>query len=70
MPMMTPSEYRRFAWYRFTGWLYRWTLDEDNAITFTVAGCLNFTKYKESTIVKFGRNWKSAPKHVEIPVPA
>lgn len=52
------------AKYRFEHWFFQWTLDEDDAITLTVAGVLNLTKYKEHTIVRVGRGYKRAPKHV------
>lgn len=33
---------------------FRWNLDMDGDLTFTVAGVLHFTKYKHSTIIRFG----------------
>ena len=51
--------------YLIVHWLFRWTLDADDAITFTIAGVLNFTKYKEHTIVKMGKGWKPAPNWVQ-----
>jgi hypothetical protein len=56
----------RFLSYKLRHWLFRWTVDGENAITLTVLNRLNFTKYKEHTIVRWGRNWKRAPKYVKI----
>jgi hypothetical protein len=57
----------RIQWYLFIHWFFQWTVDEDNAITLTVMGRLNLTKYKEHTIVKWKKGFKRAPRYVELP---
>lgn len=59
------KEWLRATRYNFKHWLFRWTVDDENAITFTVAGVINFTKYKEHTIIKIGSGWKRAPSWVQ-----
>ena len=52
--------------YKFIHWFFQWNLDDDGDITFTVANIVHFTKYKEHTVVRFGRkNYEAAPKYVE-----
>ena len=56
------------AKYRFSHWLFRWTVDDENGLTFTVAGFINFTKCKEHTIIRWGRRYREpAPKYVLEP---
>ncbi len=50
--------------FRLSHWILRWTVDSEGGITLTLCGCLNFTKYKESTIIKWGRGYTQAPKHI------
>ena len=51
--------------YAFRHWLFAWNVDTEGDIIFSVAGMLHFTKYKEHTIVKFGRgNFVRAAKYV------
>ena len=53
--------------YRFAHWFFQWTLDHDNDVTFTVAGVLNFTKYKEHTVVRLACDYRPAPKWIDLP---
>lgn len=51
--------------YLFRHWLFSWKQDEEGDIVFSVANSVHFIKYKEHTIVKFGKmNYAKAPKYV------
>lgn len=46
--------------------MFKWTKDEEGDITFRLFWLLNFTKYKEHTIIKFGwLNYEPASKYVD-----
>lgn len=52
--------------YRISMWMFNWNKDEDGDIVFTFAKVFHFAKYKESTIIGFGRkNYQKAPKYVK-----
>lgn len=52
--------------YKFKHWLFSWNQDEGGDIVFTVVKILHFIKYKEHTIIKFGKmNYQPAPKYVQ-----
>jgi len=52
--------------YKFWHWFFQWNQDDDSDITFSVAGVVHFTKYKEHTVIRFGRkNYERAPKYVQ-----
>jgi len=44
------------AQYRFKHWIFQWKQDDENDIAFVIANIITFVKYKEHTIVKFGKN--------------
>lgn len=51
--------------YKFRHWFFKWNQDEEGDIVFSVAGVIHFVKYKEHTIVKFGKfGYTEAPKYV------
>lgn len=51
--------------YQFKHWFFRWNVDDDGDIVLSVASILHFIKYKEHTLVKFGRlNYAEARKYV------
>lgn len=51
--------------YLFRHWLFSWNQDEDGDIAFSIAKRVHFIKYKEHTLVKFGKmNYVRAPKYV------
>ena len=51
--------------YKFRHWFFSWNQDEEGDIVFSVAKVIHFTKYKEHTIVKFGKmDYQAAPKYV------
>lgn len=51
--------------YLFRHWLFQWKQDEDGDIVFSIANRLHFIKYKEHTVVKFGKfDYQNAPKYV------
>lgn len=53
------------ASYKLRHWLFSWNVDEEGDIVFSVAKCIHFIKYKEHTIVKWGkRGYAEAPKYV------
>jgi len=53
--------------YRFWHWLFMWTLDDEGDLTLRIAGILYLTKYKEHTIIRWFRGYKtSAPKYVGV----
>jgi hypothetical protein len=61
------------AWYRMTilhfwYWVFKWQLDADNDLVFSICNLIHFIKYKQSTLVKFGRRpeFKEAPKRLNI----
>jgi hypothetical protein len=50
--------------YRLEHWFFQWRVDDEGDITFTLAGILNFIKYKEHTIIGFCRGiYYPAPKY-------
>lgn len=51
--------------YQFVHWLFQWKQDDDGDIAFVIANIITFVKYKEHTMIYFGRNtMKHAPKYV------
>lgn len=51
--------------YKFKHWMFSWHVDAENDIVFSVAKRIHFVKYKEHTIVQFGkREYAVAPKYV------
>lgn len=51
--------------YKLRHFLFSWKQDEEGDIVFSVASILHFIKYKEHTIVKFGKmGYEAAPKYV------
>lgn len=51
--------------YMFRHWLFQWKQDEEGDIVFSVANRLHFLKYKEHTIIMFGKKeFQIAPKYV------
>jgi hypothetical protein len=47
--------------------MLKWNLDNEGDITLSVCNILHMTKYKESTIFRFGRkNYRPAPKHITV----
>lgn len=57
-----------YKFYQFKHWFFMWQLDDDNDITLTVCRFIHLTKYKEHTIIRFGKNkgCKQAPKFIRI----
>lgn len=52
--------------YRFRHWLFAWKIDDEGDLVFSVGKVLHFIKYKEHTIVKFGKqSYVDAPKHIK-----
>ena len=52
--------------YKLRHWLFSWKQDEEGDIVFSVVNRLHFVKYKEHTIVKFGKmNYSNAPKYLK-----
>ncbi len=47
---------------------FRWNLDDDGDIVFSVANLVHFTKYKNSTLVEFGKrtDLDLLPKRVKV----
>lgn len=41
--------------YKFRHWCFQWKQDEEGDIVFVIFNCIGFVKYKEHTIVKFGK---------------
>jgi hypothetical protein len=52
--------------YKFRHWLFAWNVDSEGDIVFSVANVLHFVKYKEHTIVKWGKQqgYSQAAKYV------
>lgn len=54
-----------WAKYRFKHWLFSWNQDEEGDIVFSIAKTIHFIKYKEHTIIRFGKyDYKEAPKYL------
>ena len=53
---------------RFEYWFFQWKLDQDNDIVFSICNVVHFVKYKQSTIVYWGRQpmFREAPKYLDI----
>lgn len=57
-------------WLRLFLFVFHWVQDEDGDIGLQFFRLITFVKYKEHTLVYFGRknsfrkNWKPAPKYV------
>lgn len=41
--------------YRIKNYIFSWNVDSDNDITLSVLGVMHIVKYKEQTIVYFGK---------------
>lgn len=58
-----------YSWYAFIHWVFRWnaeTEQEGGSIVFTLFNFIHFLKYKEHTIIKFGKDrYKPARKYVD-----
>lgn len=53
------------ASYKFRHWFFQWNMDKEGDIVLSVAGVVHFLKYKEHTIVKWGKqDFVKAPKYV------
>ena len=51
--------------YLFKHWFFKWNVDEDGDIVFSIANILHFLKYKEHTLVYFGKKkLTEAPKYL------
>lgn len=51
--------------YKLRNFLFAWNLDEERDLTFSVCKVIHFIKYKEGTIVKFGKKeYLPAPKYL------
>ncbi len=51
--------------YKFRHVVFSWNQDEEGDIVFSVAKVIHFIKYKEHTIVKFGKQgYEQAAKYV------
>jgi len=51
--------------YQFSHWFFRWNQDEEGDLVFSVMNIIHFVKYKEHTIIHFGRKkYDRAPKYV------
>lgn len=62
--MSLSFRYHLFS-YKFRTWIFRWNVDEGGDLTLSIARYIHLTKYKENTIIRFGRkDYKPARKHV------
>lgn len=53
--------------WNFRHWVFRWNVDDDGDIVFSIMNIVHFIKYKQSTIINFGkRKYKEAPKYIGI----
>lgn len=53
--------------YKFHHWLFQWKIDDEGDITLSVAGLFHLTKYKEHTIIRFGKmHYANAPQYIKI----
>jgi len=57
------------GWWRFWNlWLFTWKVDQDGDIMFVVANTVAFTKYKQSTLIRwFPKKLEEAPKRLPKP---
>lgn len=52
--------------YKFKHWFFKWNVDEEKDLVFSVCNVIHFIKYKEHTVIKFGRKqYESAPKYIK-----
>lgn len=61
--LWTPS---MLSW-RLRRWMFQWKLDDEGDLAIIVFRCIALVKYKEHTVVRFGRfsDWRSAPKYLK-----
>ena len=47
--------------------LFKWYIDEDNDIVLSIGNIIHITKYKDSTIISFGKrsDLKPAPTYIK-----
>lgn len=51
--------------YKFKHWFFSWNVDDEGDITFSIAKVIHLTKYKEHTIIRYGKlNYQPAAKYV------
>lgn len=52
------------AEYKMTHAAFRWVMDEDGDIGIEIFRLVTLLKYKEHTIIKFGKKYENAPKYI------